>query len=122
MGLPYMFRAVWSRISTVKATVLAEAAETLGSPFCNTVLRVVVPSLLPGILSGSLLVFSLSLGEFTVTQLTAGGSLVTFPIYMQTAFQDSPAQGALAAVLSYGVASGLVLFATSLRQPDNEVA
>jgi spermidine/putrescine transport system permease protein len=51
---------------------LIEAASDLGSSWWQTLRRVVFPLALPGILAGSLSVFSLTLGDFITPTLLGG--------------------------------------------------
>lgn len=59
-----------------------EAAMDLGANEWVTFRRVTLPMLLPGILSGALLAFTLSLDDFVITFFTNGPGSTTLPIYV----------------------------------------
>ncbi len=59
-----------------------EAAMDLGANEWVTFRRVTFPIILPGILSGALLAFTLSLDDFVITFFTNGPGSTTLPIYV----------------------------------------
>ena len=59
-----------------------EAAMDLGANEWITFRRVTFPIILPGILSGALLAFTLSLDDFVITFFTNGPGSTTLPIYV----------------------------------------
>ena len=61
---------------------LEEAARTLGASRFRTFTRVVLPSIKGGIIAGSALTFTRSLGEFGATLFIAGGMLTTGPLHI----------------------------------------
>lgn len=59
-----------------------EAAQDLGANELITFWRVTFPMIMPGILSGALLAFTLSLDDFVITFFTSGPGSTTLPIYI----------------------------------------
>jgi spermidine/putrescine transport system permease protein len=59
-----------------------EAAMDLGANEWTTFRRVTLPMILPGVLSGALLAFTLSLDHFVITFFTNGPGSTTLPIYV----------------------------------------
>lgn len=59
---------------------IEEAAQDLGASPWRTFWRVTLPSILPGVLGGALLAFSLSLDNFVITFFVAGPGGTTLPI------------------------------------------
>lgn len=59
-----------------------EAAMDLGANEFVTFWRVTLPMILPGVLSGALLAFTLSLDDFVITFFTNGPGSTTLPIYV----------------------------------------
>jgi putative spermidine/putrescine transport system permease protein len=45
-------------------------------------IKIIIPNILPGILSGSLLVFSTVFAEYTLTSLIVGAKFKTFPLLL----------------------------------------
>lgn len=69
--VPFMVLAVWAALQ--RADPAAErAAESLGAGAVTIFRRVVVPQALPGILSGSLIVFSMSASAFATPAIIGG--------------------------------------------------
>lgn len=124
LGLPFFYRAYVNSLQSGNVRQLAEVAATLGAGRLETFF-VVVPSLMPGIVSGAILVFALSMGEFAITQLTAGGEFLTFPVYMNSIFMYNPDEGAAMAVLSFLItwlAVGLVAFVIPLMTRGDRIS
>lgn len=59
---------------------IEEAAQDLGASPWHTFWRVTLPSILPGVLGGALLAFSLSIDNFVITFFVAGPGGVTLPL------------------------------------------
>ncbi|MEK6752347.1 MAG: ABC transporter permease [Chloroflexota bacterium] len=59
-----------------------EAAMDLGANEWTTFRRVTFPMILPGVMSGALLAFTLSLDDFVITFFTNGPGSTTLPIYV----------------------------------------
>jgi len=59
-----------------------EAAMDLGANEWITFRRITFPMILPGVLSGALLAFTLSLDDFVITFFTNGSGSTTLPIYV----------------------------------------
>jgi spermidine/putrescine transport system permease protein len=60
---------------------LEEAAQDLGATPLQTFFRVTLPLIAPGVLSGGLLAFALSIDDFVITNFNSG-STVTFPLFV----------------------------------------
>jgi spermidine/putrescine transport system permease protein len=69
--LPFMILPVFTVLDRMPNSMI-EAASDLGSSWWQTLRRVVFPLALPGILAGSLSVFSLTLGDFITPTLLGG--------------------------------------------------
>src|SRR5262249_54881696 len=59
---------------------LTEAAETCGAKPWTILRRVIFPNISPGVVTGALLAFAGSFGEFAMVQFVSGGT-VTIPIW-----------------------------------------
>ncbi|MBA2691640.1 MAG: ABC transporter permease [Rubrobacter sp.] len=78
-----------------------EAAAYLGANPATTFLRVTLPIILPGVMAGGLLAFTLSFDDFVITFFTAGVGSSTLPlkIYSMIKFGVSPIINALSTVI-----------------------
>jgi putative spermidine/putrescine transport system permease protein len=77
--LPFMVLSLTGVLKRIEP-VLEEAAKTLGASPARTFLEVTLPLSLPGILAGSLLVFSLAISSFVVPILLGGFKVYVLPI------------------------------------------
>ena len=72
--VPFMVLAVWATIQKLDPQV-EQAGLSLGAPRHTTFFRVILPQLLPGILSGSIIVFALTASAFATPALIGGRRL-----------------------------------------------
>ncbi|MFB9468216.1 ABC transporter permease [Nonomuraea salmonea] len=82
-------------------TSLEEASRDLGAGPVTTFMKITLPQLMPGIVAGALLAFTLSLDEFVIAFFTIGNSEQTLPIviYSMIRFGVTPKINALAAIV-----------------------
>lgn len=82
-------------------TRLEEAAQDLGATPLRTFRRITLPLVLPGILGGALIAFTLSFDEFVLTFFVAGGGVQTLPIviYNRIRYLLSPEINAIATIV-----------------------
>ena len=78
--LPFMVRTVSSAFQRNDLFAMEEAARTLGANFGQRFLSVLVPAVLPAIVAGSLMVFTLSVGEFNLTWMLHTPLTRTLPV------------------------------------------
>ena len=80
---------------------LEEASRDLGASGQQTFWNVTVPYMMPGIIAGALLAFTLSLDDFVITQFTSGPGSTTLPIkiYSMVRFSVTPTVNAASTVL-----------------------
>ena len=78
--LPFMVRTVSSAFQRNDLAAMEEAARTLGASFTQRFLGVLVPAVLPAIVAGSLMVFTLSVGEFNLTWMLHTPLTRTLPV------------------------------------------
>jgi len=73
--LPFMILPVFTALEKIPHSYL-EASRDLGAGVFTTFRRVILPLALPGVVAGSIFVFSLTMGDFVAPQLVGGGSQV----------------------------------------------
>jgi spermidine/putrescine transport system permease protein len=76
---PYVLIAVQARLSGLDPSLM-EAAMDLGAPPVKAFFKVIVPYLLPAIISGALMSFTLSMDEVVVTWFTYDDDSRTLPV------------------------------------------
>jgi spermidine/putrescine transport system permease protein len=79
--VPFVVLVVQARLQGFDKSY-EEAAMDLGANEWITFRRVTFPMILPGVLSGALLAFTLSLDDFVITFFTNGPGSTTLPIYV----------------------------------------
>jgi spermidine/putrescine transport system permease protein len=91
---------VRARLSGMDRSI-EEAAQDLGANPVETFLRVTLPLILPGVMAGALLAFTLSFDDFVITFFVAGVGSTTLPlqIYSMIRFGVSPVINALSTVV-----------------------
>ncbi|MBZ0302883.1 MAG: ABC transporter permease, partial [Anaerolineae bacterium] len=80
-NISYVAIVVRARLADMNPN-LEEAAKDLGATGWRTFWHITFPLMLPGILAGALLAFTLSLDDFVVTFFLSGVGTTTMPIYV----------------------------------------
>lgn len=78
--LPFMVRTVSAALCKRELVTLEEAARSLGANFLQRFFGVLVPAVLPAIVAASLMVFTLSVGEFNLTWMLHTPLTRTLPV------------------------------------------
>jgi spermidine/putrescine transport system permease protein len=112
---PFVILLVSARLQTFDRA-LERAAADLGANTFQRLLRIVFPLILPAILAGALLAFTLSIDEFIITYFLIG-TQITLPIfiYTQIKFGITPEVNALASML---LAGSLLVLALAFALPQ----
>lgn len=100
---------------------IEEAAQDLGATPLQVFFRVTLPLILPGVVSGALMAFTLSFDDFLITFFTAGVGTDTLPlrIYSMIKYGISPEIHALSTVLM--VATFLLVFVFYRPRRDSTI-
>lgn len=103
LTMPFAYRAIDAGLRSIDLKTLTEAAGSLGAGWLSTLVRVILPNLRTALLSATVLIVALVLGEFTMASLFLWQ---TFPVWI-VLFDQMNAQISVAA-------SFLALFVTWL--------
>ncbi|MBD2034362.1 ABC transporter permease [Leptolyngbya sp. FACHB-321] len=111
--LSYVALVVSTRLTDLNPH-LEEAALDLGATPAQAFVQVLLPELMPAIVSGCLLAFVLSMDDFLIASFTAGGGTNTLPmeIFSRIRTGVKPDINALSVILI--LASGLLFFVAEL--------
>ena len=122
-SMAYVTVVVQSRLSTFDDS-LEEAAMDLGARPAKVFFRITLPLILPAILSGWLLAFTLSWDDVVVSQFVAGPGSTTLPmvVFSKVRLGVSPDINALASILVTIVGMGVVLSALYMRRQERRLA
>ena len=99
--VPYMVLAVWASMQKIDFTT-EQAADSLGAGPLTVLRRIVLPQVIPGVLSGGLIVFALAASAFATPAIIGGRRLKVVPTTIYDEFLGElnwPMGAALAAVL-----------------------
>ena len=99
-NLPYVILSVLPKLRQMDPS-LSEAALDLGCTPVKAFFKVELPSILPGILSGAVMAFTLSLDDFVISNFTIGNSFQTLPIliYSMTKREVTPDMNAICSIV-----------------------
>lgn len=84
--LPFMVRSVVAVLASIDLKTLEEGARSLGASFPQRFFGIVLPNCRSGIVAGSLMVVTLSLGEFNMTLLLHTPLTPTLPVGLADAY------------------------------------
>jgi putative spermidine/putrescine transport system permease protein len=101
--MPFMVRSVMAVFATVDIKTLDEGAASLGASPWRRFRDVIVPNAVPGILAGSLMVVTLSLGEFNLTWMLHTPLTKTLPIGLADSYASMRLEVASAYTLIFFV-------------------
>jgi putative spermidine/putrescine transport system permease protein len=101
--LPFMVRSVMAIFSLIDVKTLDESASSLGASPWRRFRDVIVPNALPGILAGSLMVVTLSLGEFNLTWMLHTPLTKTLPVGLADSYASMRLEVASAYTLVFFV-------------------
>ena len=76
---PYIFIIVKGRLAGMDPS-LEEASRDLGAPPARTFLEITLPLIMPGVLSGVMLAFAMSLDDFVISFFVTGATTMTLPL------------------------------------------
>jgi spermidine/putrescine transport system permease protein len=98
---------------------LEEASKDLGATEMQTFTNVIVPFMMPSLVAGGLLAFTLSLDDFVITFFSSGPGSVTFPVKIYSMVKNSitPQINAASTVLIVITIAATIL-AMKLQAPD----
>ena len=101
--MPFMVRSVMAVFATIDVKTLDEGAASLGASPWRRFRDVIVPNAVPGILAGSLMVVTLSLGEFNLTWMLHTPLTKTLPIGLADSYASMRLEVASAYTLIFFV-------------------
>jgi putative spermidine/putrescine transport system permease protein len=101
--LPFMVRSVMAVFAAIDVKTLDEGASSLGASPWRRFRDVIVPNAKPGILAGSLMVVTLSLGEFNLTWMLHTPLTKTLPVGLADSYASMRLEVASAYTLVFFV-------------------
>lgn len=116
--LPYVILQILPKLRQMDKS-LPEAAMDLGCTPMGGFFKVELPEILPGIITGAIMAFTLSLDDFVISYFTSGNGFETLPIriYGMTKKTVTPKMYALATIIFF-VTLGLLLISNLVDEKD----
>ena len=118
-NIPYVILSVMPKLYQLDQN-LFEAAQDLGCTWMQAFVKVIIPEIMPGIVNGMIIAFTMSVDDFVISYFTAGSQVQTLSmtIYAMTRRRISPEINALSTLLFAVVLALLVVI--NLRESRQE--
>ena len=117
--LPYVFITVKSRLAGMDPSI-EEASLDLGADRGYTFVHVTIPAILPAIVSGGFMAFTLAVDDLIISNFLANAETVTLPIkiYSQLRRGINPEINAISTLilLAFFICIGFFLLASRIRE------
>jgi putative spermidine/putrescine transport system permease protein len=110
LAMPFAYRALDAGLRSIDLKTLTEASSSLGGGWFITLWRIILPNLRTGLLSATILIVALVLGEFTMASLDLQ---TTFPVWI-VLFDQENAQISVAASIFALVVTWVLLMAITV--------
>lgn len=89
LAFPFFLWPVDGAMASAGVRRLSEAAEASGASPLTTLVRVIIPNIRTGILTGAILTFATSFGEYSIARIITGNSFETLPVWQVAALDDT---------------------------------
>ena len=111
--LPYMVLTVRTRFLQFD-TSIEEASMDLGANGLQTFWHITLPNIMPGVFTGALLSFALTLDDVVMADFLAGPNCLTFPMKVYNSVRKgvSPEINALETIISGLIMLGVIVYLT----------
>ncbi len=118
-NLPYVILSILPKLRQIDPH-LQEAAQDLGCTPVKSFFKAVFPTIMPGVITGTIMAFTLSLDDFVITYFTSGPEFQTLPIriFSMTKKRVTPDMYALSTLLFGAIL--LLLIAINVLQAHGE--
>lgn len=120
-NIPYVILSVLPKLRQLDPNIY-EAAQDLGATGFLAFRKVVLPEIMPGVLNGLLIAFTMSIDDFVISYFTAGSqtSTLAMEIYSMTRRKISPEINALSTLMFLVVLALLLI--VNIRQANQDKA
>ena len=120
-NLPYVILNVLPKLRQTDKN-LAEAAQDLGCKPVSAFFKVVLPSIMPGVITGMIMAFTLSLDDFIISYFTSGPGFQTLPIaiFSMTKKRVKPDMYALSALIFVSILVLLIIYNIAQQKSEDK--
>ena len=96
---PYVILSIMPKLRRLDPNI-AEAALDLGATPTQALYKVIIPQIIPGIISGAIIAFTMSFDDFIISYFTTGPGINTIATYVYTAIKRiNPSVNALSSII-----------------------
>ena len=102
--LPYVILSVLPKLMQIDPN-LSEAAQDLGCTPVQSFFKVILPAIMPGVVTGVMMAFTLSLDDFVISYFVSGPASQTLPIriFAMTKKRVTPDMYALSTIMFFAI-------------------
>lgn len=117
--IPYVILSIMPKLRQLD-TNLVDAACDLGCTWIKAFRKVIIPEIMPGIINGMLIAFTMSVDDFVISYFTAGANVMTLSmkIFSMTRKRVNPEINALSTILFLAVL--VLLLVINIREINQE--
>jgi len=116
LSMPFAYRSIDAGLRALDLKTLTEASNSLGAGWLTTLWRVILPNIRTALLSATVLIIALVLGEFTMASLDL---YVTFPVWIVQFDQLNAQMSEAASLLALFVTWLLLMAITTIATRQN---
>jgi len=118
-NIPYVILSVMPKLRSLDKN-LVDAAQDLGCTWFGAFFRVVIPQIMPGIINGAIIAFTMSIDDFIISYFTAGSktNTLSMAIYAMTKKRVTPKINAVSTLLFFSVL--ILLIIINIREMRQE--
>lgn len=107
--IPYVMLSIMPKLRQLDDN-LAEAALDLGCTPFQALVKVIIPQIMPGIVSGALIAFTMSFDDFVISYFVTGPGINNISTYVYSSVKRiNPSVNALSTIIVVGITIVLVL-------------
>lgn len=107
--IPYVMLSVMPKLRTLDPN-LADAAMDLGASPAQTLTKVIIPEIMPGIISGALIAFTMSFDDFIISYFSTGKGVKNLSIMVYTMSKRvNPSINAISTIIVVLITLALIL-------------
>lgn len=109
-NIPYVILSIMPKLRQLDKN-LVDAAQDLGCTWMQAFYKVIIPEIMPGIINGMIIAFTMSIDDFVISYFTAGSKVQTLSmtIYAMTRKRISPKINAVTTLLFVFVLAMLII-------------
>lgn len=106
--IPYVILSIMPKLRGLNPNI-AEAAMDLGATPWQALVKVIVPQIMPGIISGALIAFTMSFDDFVISYFVTGNGVNNISIIVYTEKRVNPSINALSTLIVVIITVTLIL-------------